>query len=347
MPRKETAPPAGEMLLYQTEDGRTRIECRLAEETLWMTQPQLAELFQVTPPTINEHLKGIYAEGELEPERTIRKFRMVRPEGGRRVARNLDHYNLDAILAVGYRVRSARGTAFRQWATARLKEYLVKGFVLDDERLKNPPGPDTPDYFDELLERIRDIRASEKRMYLKVRDIFALAADYRPEATETHEFFQIIQNKLHWAATGKTAPQLIAERAEATQPNMGLTTWKGAKVRKADVTVAKNYLRADEIGELNRIVGMYLDYAEDQARRRRVLYMRDWRERLDAFLEFNQRDILRDAGKVSKAVADRLALDQYEKFHARRLAAEAQADAAAFEQAVKRLPKPPRKPRKS
>lgn len=347
MPRKETALPAGEMLLYQTEDGRTRIECRLAEETLWMTQPQLAELFQVTPPTINEHLKGIYAEGELEPERTIRKFRMVRPEGGRRVARNLDHYNLDAILAVGYRVRSARGTAFRQWATARLKEYLVKGFVLDDERLKNPPGPDTPDYFDELLERIRDIRASEKRMYLKVRDIFALAADYRPEATETHEFFQIIQNKLHWAATGKTAPQLIAERAEATQPNMGLTTWKGAKVRKADVTVAKNYLRADEIGELNRIVGMYLDYAEDQARRRRVLYMRDWRERLDAFLEFNQRDILRDAGKVSKAVADRLALDQYEKFHARRLAAEAQADAAAFEQAVKRLPKPPRKPRKS
>lgn len=347
MPRKETAPPAGEMLLYQTEDGRTRIECRLAEETLWMTQPQLAELFQVTPPTINEHLKGIYAEGELEPERTIRKFRMVRPEGGRRVARNLDHYNLDAILAVGYRVRSARGTAFRQWATARLKEYLVKGFVLDDERLKNPPGPDTPDYFDELLERIRDIRASEKRMFLKVRDIFALAADYRPEATETHEFFQIIQNKLHWAATGKTAPQLIAERAEATQPNMGLTTWKGAKVRKADVTVAKNYLRADEIGELNRIVGMYLDYAEDQARRRRVLYMRDWRERLDAFLEFNQRDILRDAGKVSKAVADRLALDQYEKFHARRLAAEAQADAAAFEQAVKRLPKPPRKPRKS
>lgn len=347
MPRKETAPPAGEMLLYQTEDGRTRIECRLAEETLWMTQPQLAELFQVTPPTINEHLKGIYAEGELEPERTIRKFRMVRPEGGRRVARNLDHYNLDAILAVGYRVRSARGTAFRQWATARLKEYLVKGFVLDDERLKNPPGPDTPDYFDELLERIRDIRASEKRMFLKVRDIFALAADYRPEATETHEFFQIIQNKLHWAATGKSAPQLIAERAEATQPNMGLTTWKGAKVRKADVTVAKNYLRADEIGELNRIVGMYLDYAEDQARRRRVLYMRDWRERLDAFLEFNQRDILRDAGKVSKAVADRLALDQYEKFHARRLAAEAQADAAAFEQAVKRLPKPPRKPRKS
>jgi hypothetical protein len=307
----------------------------------------MAELFDVTTENIRQHLKNIISDRELEPERTTKDSLVVQQEGGREVRRPVTLYNLDAILAVGYRVRSARGTAFRQWATARLKEYLVKGFVLDDERLKNPPGPDTPDYFDELLERIRDIRASEKRMYLKVRDIFALAADYRPEATETHEFFQIIQNKLHWAATGKTAPQLIAERAEATQPNMGLTTWKGAKVRKADVTVAKNYLRADEIGELNRIVGMYLDYAEDQARRRRVLYMRDWRERLDAFLEFNQRDILRDAGKVSKAVADRLALDQYEKFHARRLAAEAQADAAAFEQAVKRLPKPPRKPRKS
>lgn len=346
MPSKDVPPRTGEIVLYQAEDGRTRIECRFADETLWLTQPQLAELFQVTPPTINEHLKGIYAEGELEPERTIRKFRMVRSEGERQVTRYLDHYNLAAILAVGYRVRSARGTTFRQWATDRLKEYLVKGFVLDDERLKNPPGPDTPDYFDELLERIRDIRASEKRLYLKVRDIFALAADYRPAATETHQFFQIIQNKLHWAATGKTAPQLIAERADAAQANMGLTSWKGAKVRRTDVTVAKNYLHADEIGELNRIVGMYLDYAEDQARRRRVLYMRDWRERLDAFLEFNQRDVLRDAGKVSKAVADRLAMDQYDKFHARRLATDAQDEAAAFEQAVQQLPKPPRKPKK-
>jgi len=271
---------------------------------------------------------------------------MVRLEGSRQVSRNLDHYNLDVILAVGYRVRSARGTAFRQWATARLKEYLLKGFVLDDERLKNPPGPGVPDYFDELLERIRDIRASEKRVYLKVRDIFALAADYRPDAKETQEFFQIIQNKLHWAATGKTAPQLIAERADHTQPNMGLTTWKAAKVRKTDVTIAKNYLRAEEMGELNRIVGMYLDYAEDQARRRRVLYMRDWRERLDAFLHFNQRHILHDAGKVSKAVADQLAVAEYDKFQARRLASEAQADESAFEEAVKRLPKPPRSPKK-
>lgn len=346
MPDKEPPQPAGEILLYQTEDGHTRVECRFENETLWLTQPQMAELFQVTPPTISEHLKGIYSEAELDPERTIRKFRMVRSEGARMVTRNLDHYNLDAILAVGYRVRSARGTAFRQWASARLKEYLVKGFALDDERLKNPPGSGTPDYFDELLERIRDIRASEKRMYLKVRDIFALAADYQPDSAATHDFFQIIQNKLHWAATGKTAPQLIAERADHTRPNMGLTSWKGAKVRRADVTVAKNYLDAGEIGELNRIVGMYIDYAEDQARRRHVLYMRDWRARLDAFLEFNQRDILQDAGKVAKVVADQLALDEYDQFNARRLATEAQADEAAFEAAVKRLPAP-RKPRKT
>ncbi|MEK6771347.1 MAG: virulence RhuM family protein, partial [Pseudomonadota bacterium] len=260
------------------------------------------------------------------------------------VRRPVMYYSLDMIIAVGFRVRSQRGTAFRQWATARLKEYLQKGFVLDDERLKNPPGPGVPDYFDELLERIRDIRASEKRMYLKVRDIFALAADYRPDDAETLKFFQIVQNKLHWAATGKTAAELIAERADHTQPNMGLTSWKGAKVRKTDVAIAKNYLREGEIQELNRIVTMYLDYAEDQARRRNVLYMRDWREKLDAFLQFNERDILTNAGKVAKEVADRLALEHYEKFVARRLTAEAQTDERAFEEAVKKLPsKSPRK----
>ena len=253
----------GEILLYQTEDGHTRIECRFENDTLWLSQALMADLFQVTVPTVNEHLKGIYAEGELQSEATIRKFRIVRQEGARQVAREIEHYNLDAILAVGFRIRSDRGTAFRQWASARLKEYLVKGFVMDDERLKNPPGPGVPDYFDEMLERIRDIRASEKRMYLKVRDIFALAADYRPDDAETLKFFRIIQNKLHWAATGKTAAELIAERADHTQSNMGLTSWKGAKVRKTDVSVAKNYLREGEIEELNRIVTMYLDYAED------------------------------------------------------------------------------------
>lgn len=336
--------PGGEILLYRTEDGRTRIECRFEDNTLWLSQTLMAQLFQVAVPTVNEHLKGIYADGELRPGATIRKFRIVRSEGSRRVSRGIEHYNLEAILAVGFRVRSHRGTQFRQWATARLQEYLHKGFVLDDERLKNPPGPGVPDYFDELLERIRDIRASEKRMYLQVRDIFALAADYRPDDAETLKFFQIIQNKLHWAATGKTAAELIAERADHAQPNMGLTSWKGAKVRRTDVTIAKNYLREGEIQELNRIVTMYLDYAEDQARRRNVLYMRDWREKLDAFLQFNERDILTNAGKIAKEVADSLALEHYEKFHERRLIAEAQADEQAFEEAVKKLPtKPPRK----
>lgn len=341
MTEQDTPVPRGEILLYQTEDGRTRIECRFENETLWLSQAMMADLFRVTVPTVNEHLKGIYAEIELQPEATIRKFRMVRREGTRQVAREIEHYSLDAILAVGYRIRSDRGTAFRQWATARLKEYLVKGFVMDDERLKNPPGPGVPDYFDELLERIRDIRASEKRMYLKVRDIFALAADYRPDAAETQQFFQIIQNKLHWAATGKTAAELIAERADHAKSNMGLTSWKGAKVRKTDVTVAKNYLRENEIAELNRIVTMYLDYAEDQARRRKLLYMRDWRARLDAFLKFNERDILANAGRVAKEVADRLALEQYDKFHARRLAADADAEERVFEEAIKKLPAKP------
>lgn len=338
MRNEEEHQPGGELLLYQTEDGRTRIECRFEHETLWLTQAHMADLFQTTPQNITLHLKAIYAEGEQNEEATCKPYLQVRQEGGRSVRRQVRHYRLEVVLAVGFRVRSPRGTQFRQWATARLQEYLLKGFVLDDERLKNPPGPGVPDYFDELLERIRDIRASEKRMYLKVRDIFALAADYQPDAAETQQFFQVIQNKLHWAVTGKTAAELIAERADHTRPNMGLTTWKGAKPRKTDVTVAKNYLREGEIQELNRIVTMYLDYAEDQARRRKVLYMRDWREKLDAFLQFNERDILTNAGKVAKEIADKLALEHYEKFHARRLAAEAQAAEQAFEEAAKTLP---------
>jgi hypothetical protein len=338
----ESGKPGGEIVLYQAEDGKTRIECRFEDENLWLSQALIAELFQVTVPTVNEHLKGIYAEGELQAPATIRKFRIVRQEGAREVNREIEHYNLEAILAVGYRIRSERGTAFRQWATARLKEYLVKGFTLDDERLKNPPGPGVPDYFDEILERIRDIRSSEKRLYLRVRDIFKLAADYDPTAAETQQFFQIIQNKLHWAVTGQTAAELIAGRADHSKPNMGLTSWKGPKIRKTDVTIAKNYLRENEIGELNRIVSMYLDFAEDQAKRRKVLYMRDWREKLNAFLQFNERDVLTDAGRVEKAVADQLALDEYDKFHARRLKAE---DGHAFDEAVKRLP--PKKPRKN
>ncbi|HEX7048531.1 MAG TPA: virulence RhuM family protein [Gammaproteobacteria bacterium] len=336
--------PGGEILLYQTEDGRTRVECRFDDNTIWLSQALMAELFNKDVRTVNEHIKNVYEEGEQQHEATIRKFRIVRTEGSREVSREIEHYNLDMILAVGFRVRSERGTAFRQWATARLTEYLHKGFVMDDERLKNPPGPGVPDYFDELLERIRDIRASEKRMYLKVRDIFRLAADYQPDATETREFFQVIQNKLHFAATGMTAAELIQKRADHTQPNMGLTAWKGTKPRKTDVTVAKNYLREDEIDALNRIVVMYLDYAEDQARRRNVLYMRDWREKLDAFLKFNEREILDNPGRVSKEVADKLAQEHYEKFNERRLAHDAMEDMVEFDDAVKQLPaKTPKK----
>ena len=336
----EPGPSTSEIVLYQGEDGRSRIQVRLDSGTVWLTQRLLAELYQVSVPTINEHLGNIFAQQELDPEATIRKFRIVQLEGKREVARLVDHYNLDVILAVGYRVRSHRGTQFRRWATERLSEYLVKGFVLDDERLKEGRTLGA-DYFDELLERIREIRASEKRFYQKIRDLYALSVDYDPNTAETKELFQIVQNKLHWAITGSTAAEIIAERANAGKPNMGLTTWKGAKVRRGDVTVAKNYLNDGEIRQLNRIVTMYLDYAEEQAERRQPLYMRDWRAKLDAFLAFNERDILKDAGRVSAEVAQKLALDEYEKFEKRRLAEEAAAP-DGLEEAVRRLsPKRP------
>lgn len=341
-----SAQPLGEVLLYQTEDGRTRVECRYAEETLWLSQAQISDLFGVTVPTVNEHLKSVFADGELTPEATIRKFRMVRLEGQRQVARNIDHYQLDAILAVGYRIRSPRGVQFRRWASERLGEYLRKGFVLDDERLKNPvaPGYGLPDHFEELLERIRDIRASERRMYLRVRAIFALASDYAASAPETTVFFQTIQNKLHYSVTRLTAAELIHRRADHSRRNMGLTTAKGAQVQKSDVTIAKNYLTEDEISELNRIVVMWLDFAEDQTRRRRQVFLRDWEIRLDEFLRFNERDVLPNAGSVSKKAADAHALAEYERFaDERRKLAEsdgAQALANELEQAAKNLPKP-------
>lgn len=326
-------PPPSSLLLYQTEDGRTRLECRFEADTLWLTQAQMAELFQTSVQNIDLHLRNVYAEGELVPEATIKSYLIVRTEGRRQVSRPIQHYSLPAILAVGFRVRSPRGTQFRQWATARLEEYLVKGFVLDDERLRNPPGPMVPDYFDELLERIRDIRASEARVYLRVREIIALAADYVPGAEETQAVFQVVQNKLHFAVTGQTAPELIASRADAAKPNMGLTAWKSGRVRKGDVTVAKNYLAAEEITELNRIVVMFLDFAEDQARRRRQVFLRDWTTRLDDFLRFNERDVLPDAGRVTREAADRKAAEEYEVFAARRRAqAEAEGEADALRQ---------------
>ncbi|HEY3379010.1 MAG TPA: virulence RhuM family protein [Armatimonadota bacterium] len=316
----DNQPPHSSIILYQTEDGRTRIECRFEEETLWLTQALMAELFQTSVPNINLHLKAIYADGELTEAATIKFYLIVQTEGARQISREVLHYNLSAILAVGYRVRSQRGTQFRQWATARLSEYLLKGFTMDDERLKNPPGPGVPDYFDELLERIRDIRASERRVYLRVRDILALAADYAPSEPQTQRVFQTIQNKLHFAATGKTAPELIVARADADAPNMGLTSWKGGVVRKGDVRVAKNYLHAAEIEELNRIVVMFLDYAEDQARRRKQIFLHDWQTRLDEFLRFNDRNVLPDAGHVSRDAAEQQAEDTYERFAARRRA---------------------------
>lgn len=336
--------PTGEIVLYQTDDGRTRVECRFVDETLWLSQSLIAELFQKDVRTVNEHLRNIFEEGELDAAATIRNFRIVRLEGAREVARHVEHYNLDAILAVGYRVRSERGTQFRRWATERLREYLVKGFTMDDERLRNPPvdGSGVPDYFDELLERIRDIRASERRMYLRVREIFALAGDYDSGSQRTTEFFQKIQNKLHFAATGKTAPELIAERADHSRPNMGLTSWKGRVVRKADVTVAKNYLNSEEIDGLNRIVVMWLDFAEDQARRRRQVFLDDWDRKLDDFLAFNERRVLTDKGGVSKRDADARAEAEYDAFAARRRELEEaegeRARQAALEVAAKGLP---------
>jgi len=344
--------PVGEILLYEVEGGRTRVECRFANESLWLSQILISQLFGVTVPTVNEHLKGIYADGELLPEATIRKFRIVRQEGPRQVARIIDHYNLDAILAVGFRVRSQRGAQFRRWATERLNEYLVKGFTMDDSRLKNPPtaGSGIPDYFDELLARIRDIRASEQRMYLRVREIFALAADYSSSAGQTTTFFQIIQNKLHYAATGQTAAELIRRRADHNQPNMGLKTSKGATVQKADVTIAKNYLTEPEINELNRIVTMWLDFAEDQASRRRQVFLKDWESKLDDFLRFNDRKVLPNAGRVTHQEAVAHAQGEYDLFAARRrVLMEAEGAAAltqSLEQAAKKLPKPKAKSKK-
>lgn len=310
---------------FVSEDGKTRISVRFEQENVWLSQKLLAELFDKDVRTINEHIQNILAENELQAESTIRNFRIVQTEGSRQVARIVEHYNLDMILAVGYRVRSTRGTQFRRWATELLREYIIKGFAMDDQRLKSGKNWGT-DYFDELLERIRDIRSSEKRAYQKIRDIFKLAADYEPKAEETLEFFKIIQNKLHWAITGQTAAELIAGRSNPEESNMGLTSWAGAKVRKADVVIAKNYLNQQELEELNRIVTMYLDYAEDQAKRQRLIYMRDWRSKLDAFLRFNEREVLENAGAVSMEVAKRLAEERYETYNRQRLLHEAEAE---------------------
>ncbi|MBH2705928.1 virulence RhuM family protein [Serratia marcescens] len=311
-----TQSPAGEFVMFASDDGEVRVECRFEQETLWLPQATIANLYQVTPQAITQHIKAIYEEAELEQNATCKSYLQVQQEGVRQVSRNILHYSLPVILAVGYRVRSPRGTQFRQWSTQTLQEYLIKGFVMDDERLKNPPvgSSAVPDYFDEMLERIRDIRASERRVYLRVREIFALAADYQPSLKETTLFFQTIQNKLHFACTGHTAGELIHQRADASQPHMGLSSYKGEEVRKSDVTVAKNYLNQDEVSELNRVVNMWLDFAEDQARRRQQVFLRDWQDKLDQFLQFNDPDVLQGAGTVSKKAADEKAQAEYVQY---------------------------------
>jgi hypothetical protein len=338
MERKEMPESRSQIIIYQAENGNTRLEVRLEDETVWLTQKLMSELFQVSVPTINEHIKNIYKEAELMPEATIRKFRIVQKEGQRNIGRTVDFYNLDMIISVGYRVKSHIATRFRQWATQQLREYIVKGFALDDERLKNPDQPF--DYFDELLRRIQDIRTSEKRFYQKITDIYATSVDYDPTLPISIDFFKTVQNKLHWAITGKTAAEIIHERANSEKPNMGLTNWRGTKVRKTDVVIAKNYLNEEELRALNNLVEQYLIFAEGQAMRRIPMHMKDWIKKLDGFLTLNDRNILGHAGKISHQMAKELAETEYDKFHKDRMMIEAwKADQDDFQLLAERLEK--------
>ena len=325
------APADGQILIYQ--DGATRLQVRLDGRTAWLTQALIAELFQTTKQNVSLHLRNIFAERELAADSVVKESLTTAADGKR--YRTLD-YNLDAILAVGYRVRSARGTAFRQWATTRLSELLVKGFTLDDERLKEGRSFGG-DYFDELLERIRAIRASERMFYQKITDIYASSIDYDAAHPISQTFFATVQNKLHFAIHGHTAAEIIKGRADAVEPNMGLTTWKNAPhgpIRKADVAVAKNYLSQPEIAELNRVVTMYLDFAEDQARRKKPMHMAEWVQRLDAFLQFNERNVLTHSGAVSHQLAEAHAHEQFERYDAERKRWEVALPTSDFDRAV-------------
>ena len=309
-----------EIILYTTPDGTVKIDTIFQDETIWLTQKKMAELFDVNVPAVSKHLSNIYEDGELHREATVSKIETVQQEGNRSVTRKKEFYNLDAIIAVGYRVNSKRATQFRIWATNILKEYIIKGFAMDDERLKQA---DRWDYFDEWLERIRDIRASEKRFYQKIRDIYATAVDYDKNSQQAQVFFKKVQNKMLWAITGKTAAELVESRSNPEKANMGLTSWRGSIVRKQDVAIAKNYLNADEIKNLNEIVTMYLDYAERQARQRKTVTMKQWADKLDAFLEFNEQELLTHAGKVKAEVAKRIAEERYKGYDRKRKKAEA------------------------
>ncbi|MGO2331707.1 MAG: virulence RhuM family protein [Pseudoalteromonas nigrifaciens] len=305
------SPPLGQFILFETDEGQTKVECRFETETLWLTQNLIAELYQKSVPTINEHLSNIYSEGELEQNATIRNFRIVRKEGTRDVARDVAHYNLEAILAVGYRVRSKQGTKFRQWATRTLQEYLTKGFVMDDERLKNP---DNMQYFDELLNRIRDIRSSEKIFWRKVCDIYATSIDYDGKAQTSVDFFAKVQNKMHWAAHGNTAAELVFKRIDADKPHLGLTSFAGTEPTRKEVVTGKNYLNEQELDTLNRLVNSYLEFAELQARNGKLMKMADWASKLDDFLRLSDYEVLNHAGNISQAQATEKAKQEYDKY---------------------------------
>ena len=309
-------PQSSQFLIYQTEDGRVRLDVRFEEESVWLTQQMLADLFQTSRQNITLHIGKIYEEGELHPEATRKEYLLVRQEGVRQVQRQLEHYNLDMIISVGYRVKSHVATRFRIWATQHLREFIVKGFVLDDERLKNPDQPF--DYFEELLRRIQDIRTSERRFYQKITDIYATSVDYDPTTDLSLVFFKTVQNKMHWAITGQTAAEIIHSRADSEKPHMGLTTWRGAKVRKQDVGIAKNYLSEQELLTLNNLVEQYLLFAERQAMRRTPMHMKDWIDKLDDFLRLNDENILSHAGKISHELALAHAEQEYDKFHEQR-----------------------------
>ena len=319
-----------EIILYTTEDNQTKIEVTLDDNTVWLSQKQMSDLFQKSVPTINEHIKNIYEEGELNQNGTIRNFRIVQTEGSRSVERDLAFYNLDVIISVGYRVKSQRGTQFRIWATQKLREFIVKGFVIDDDKLKNPGGFD---YFDELVERVRLIRISERRFYQKITDIYATSVDYDKDAEITHDFFAKVQNKMHWAIHGHTAPEIIYERADSNKPNMGLTNFERSGLRKSDVTVAKNYLTENELKQLSLIVDQYLSFAEFQAMQRKQMTMKDWISKLDDFLRLNERDILNNAGKISKKLAEETAHKEYVKYQKKTL----ESYESDFDKVVKRV----------
>lgn len=333
--KKKIIPENSQFLVYQAEDGQIKIDVRLEQETVWLTQQQMADLFQSSKQNISHHIQNVYEEGELFPEATVKKYLTVRREGQRDVKRLLDHYNLDMIISVGYRVKSHVATRFRIWATQTLREFIVKGFVLDDERLKNPDQPF--DYFDELIRRIQDIRTSERRFYQKITDIYATSIDYDPTLSISLDFFKTVQNKMHWAITGKTAAEIIHERADCDKPNMGLTNWRSVKVRKQDVVIAKNYLNQDELLALNNLVEQYLIFAEGQAMRRIPMNMTDWIKKLDAFMKLNERDILSHAGKISHDMAKDWAESEYEKYKSNRIQQYDHED-SDFDRALKQLP---------